>query len=99
MWGTVSNLQHWHHSELVAPVSDRNKAVFSQPDLKHFKRTQPLLGRLWQRGLYDRHFMNSCKVLLLAAHLSVQHSLIHDDDSGSVLARAPARVEVSLRSY
>ena len=60
MWCTVCRLPHRHHSESVAPILARNKAVFAQPDLRRLRRTQALRGRsvmyAMHYGYENRHF-------------------------------------------
>lgn len=84
MWGTVYNLPYDHHSESVAQILDRNKAVFSGG----LSRPRHCRVGCW-RGACRTAGINSCKALLLAFHLSVRQFSIHDGDSGFALVGAP----------
>ena len=86
MWCTVYSLPHGHHYESVAPILVRNEAVFAQPILRRFRRTQALREKSWLGGLLDGYSINSSMVLLLT-HSLAQQSSICDSDSGLELQR------------
>ena len=88
VWCTVCSLTHGHHAESEAPILARNEAVFAQPDLRRFKRTQALRDFRSQEGFYGPHSINFRKLLLLIArHSWTQQFTIHDVDSGQELCK------------